>query len=106
MSASVVCQPLTLMRMAATPCQLVPPIQASPLVLHAPDDVARALVIVAEPDEHLVQAHLVEDARLRDRCERIGHAAGKRAATLDEVAHTVPAERSKRGVQREAARAS
>ena len=44
------------MRMAARPCQTVPPSQARAVLLHASDHRARRGIVVAEAHEHLVQA--------------------------------------------------
>ena len=49
------------MRIAALPCQTVPSEPARAVLLHAPDDLAASLVVVAEADEHLVEDDVVED---------------------------------------------
>ena len=65
-SASVVDQLLTLMRMAALPCQVVPPIQAVPPACTRCDDGAGVVVGIPagawrEAHQHLVEDDVVED---------------------------------------------
>ena len=59
-SASVVDQLLTLMRIAALPFQVVPPIHAVPSAWTAVDDLARPGVVVAEAHEDLVEDDVIE----------------------------------------------
>ena len=81
-SSSVVAQDDTLTRIAARPCQTVPPHQQVPSAWTAAT--TRASSAVAERDEHLIEHDLVEDVVARRR-EALGEARGVAAVALDQV---------------------
>src|SRR6478672_11640535 len=75
------------------------------VLLDAADHLARALVVIAEAHERLVEAHVVQylDAILGGQLR--GHRRRERAAALDELHDAGATERAERGVGREPARA-
>ena len=77
------------MRIAATPCHVVPPSQHVPSSWTRRIDVARQLVVVAEADEHLVKDDVVQDRDAGFAREPVAHANGERATTADQIRHAL-----------------
>ena len=107
-SASVVDQLLTLMRIAAMPCQVVPPSQAVPSswTRRTTARVCSSASTASggqEADEHLVEDDVVEDLDAGRLAQAVGDPPSEPAAALDEVLDAVAAERPERRVDREAA---
>ena len=96
MSSSVVDQLETETRMAARPCQTVPPSHASPPRWTSSTTFARRRVVVVEAQQHLVEHHVVEHLDAVDLAHRIGQPARQRAVALDQLgqARRGPSERS------------
>ena len=84
MSASVVDQLLTLIRIAALPCQVVPPIQASPSAWTAAMTPRVRSSSSSKRTSNLVEDHIVEDGHAVRGAELLRHARGERAAALDQ----------------------
>jgi hypothetical protein len=56
----------------------------------------------AEPDQHLVEHHVVADLDAGCRGQPVGEPGGQVAAPLDQVGDAGPAQRLQRGVDRQA----
>ena len=98
MSASVVCQPTTEIRITDLPAEAAAAEPAGALVLDPGDHGVGDVVVVEEAHEHLVEDDVVEDLDAVGRGQPAGHARGEVAAAVDELGHAGTPERAQRRV--------